>query len=493
MKHWPLGMALLIVLAFTWPVFTQYGLQPDGSIRLFGAHYTDSINNIALIQSLKKSVPPENPNFSGTYFTSYHYFVNLIQAWISKYFNLDVFFVYFRLTPLVLISALTLVIYTLVFQLTRSRFQATIASLLGMLSSNLYYLSSGLYNRYNPTPSVAWIDEFSTRLINFQYLSSLVIILTLALLLSQKVSPWLIGLTSGFLVGFKIYAWIIFTLTCLATRRYRLVGVISLLIGSLIGFVTLSGSSGSFPFAINPFWFIKTMYESPDRLNYPTWELARQTLLSTKSYLGITKLYVTGLAVYLFINFGPRLVAFFGRSKTPIDSLLRRLSFISLLIPLFFIQSGAAWNSIQFSYYAVFLLPILTAVKIRNPLALASIWIVLLPGVIYTSSFYAHPPYTARIDKEIIEAGRFLSAQPAGAVYLDSKFTDNAIVSAISGHSAYLGDRLVLSSYGTDFSLHLDTPSSADVKYLFLEPQSQPSLKSELIFSNSRASVYRVK
>src|SRR3989344_3632020 len=491
--HWPLGIVLLLVFSFSWPVFDQYGLRPDGSIRLFGAHYTDSINNIALIQSLKRSVPPENPNLSGTYLTNYHYFINLILAWISKYLNLDAFFVYFRLAPAILISGLTLLTYFTIFQLTTSRFRATLGTLLGMLSSNLYYTSSYLYPRLFSTPSVAWIDEFSTRLVNFQYLSSLVIILVLILLFSRGVKPWLVGLASGFLVGFKIYGWIAFTLACLTVRKFRLTGVISLLVGILVGFLALGSSLNGPPFVFNPFWFIKTMYDSPDRLNYPTWELARQTLPSTRSYVGIIKLYVTGLAVYLFINFGPRLVAFFGRSKTPIDSLLRRLSFISLLIPLFFIQSGAAWESIQFSYYAVFLLPILTAVKIRNPLALASIWIVLLPGVIYTSSFYAHPPYTARIDKEIIEAGRFLSAQPAGAVYLDSKFTDNAIVSAISGHSAYLGDRLVLSSYGTDFSLHLDTPSSADVKYLFLEPQSQPSLKSELIFSNSRASVYRVK
>ena len=491
--HWPLGIVLLLVFSFSWPVFDQYGLRPDGSIRLFGAHYTDSINNIALIQSLKRSVPPENPNLSGTYLTNYHYFINLILAWISKYLNLDAFFVYFRLAPAILISGLTLLTYFTIFQLTTSRFRATLGTLLGMLSSNLYYTSSYLYPRLFSTPSVAWIDEFSTRLVNFQYLSSLVIILVLILLFSRGVKPWLVGLASGFLVGFKIYGWIAFTLACLTVRKFRLTGVISLLVGILVGFLALGSSLNGPPFVFNPFWFIKTMYESPDRLNYPTWELARQTLLSTRSYVGIIKLYLIGLAVYLFINFGPRLIAFFGRSINPTESLLRRLSLISIFIPLLFIQSGAVWNSIQFSYYSVFFLSILTAVRIKNPLALASVWIVLLPWVVYTSSLYAHPPYTAQIDKKIVEAAQFLSTQPAGSVYLDSKYAGNATVSAISGHSAYLGDRSVLSSYGIDFSTRKNQPVFPEVSYLFLDSQSSPAPGFEIIYSNFQVKLFRVK
>lgn len=456
----------LILFELLSPVYINYGKTEEGTIRLYGAHFNDSINNIALIKSLKLSIPPENPNFSGTKMGSYHYFINLVMAKTSQLFGIDDFTMYFKIAPLFLLSSLSFIVWRLGKKLSGSNFAGAMAVLFVMLSGNLYYLSSLFYPNSLGRPSVAWIDEFSSKLVNYQYLSSLLIMFVLfyALSIRKKLTlktEVLVAVIVALLFGFKFYAGVLILASLFIVKKFRKIFFLSLLPTLLILFLLKGNGEVAFPFEIKPLWVIKTMFESSDRLNYPIWELARQTLLSTKSYLGIAKLYFVGLVVYLFINFGPRLVILFKKSEDEVESLTKTVSVLGILIPLVFIQRGsAAWNIVQFSYYSVACMGFLLALQVAkfknlHVLVFSLVWLMTLPGVFYTSNDYANSPYTSGPLPNLVMALQYLRNQPYGAVLSHPIFTPNAIISAISSKPLFLGDSMILNSYGVDISVRL--------------------------------------
>ena len=515
------GILVVFVILFSVisPVYINYGKTRDGTIRQYGAHFNDSVNNIALIKSLKSSIPPENPNVSGTKMTSYHYFINLIMAKISQLFHIDDFTMYFKIAPIFLLSSLSFFVWILAKRLSSSNFVGAMATLFVMLSGNLYYLSGLVYPNSSGRPSVAWIDEFSSKLVNYQYLSSLLIMFVLFYILSirKKLTlkiEVLVAVIVAFLFGFKFYAGVLFLSSMFFVKKFRRIFFLSIPF-TLLVLIFLKGERGTiFPFEIKPLWAIKTMFESPDRINYPIWELARQTLLSTKSYLGIMKLYVIGILVYLFVNFGPRLIIFFKKSENEIESLIKIISVLGILIPLVFIQRvSAVWNIVQFSYYSVACMGFLLALRIDRlrdnvkVLIFSLVWIIMLPGVIYTSNDYAKPPYTSEFSSQFIQAAEYLESLPQGSILIHPQYSSNAIVSAIAGKPAYLAEEMILNSYGTNIVLRKKETSdffegrminydgswfkSHDIKYV-VAPVSwlSPYRYLRAIFSNDSLNIY---
>lgn len=501
------GLGIFVLLfSLLSPVYNNYGKTKNGTIRLYGAHFNDSINNIALIKSLKLSIPPENMNYSGTKMVNYHYFVNLIMAKTSQLFQVDDFTMYFKIAPLFLISLLAYFVWILAKRLCGTDFVGAMATLFVMVSGNLYYFTAG-------KPSVAWVDEFSSKLVNYQYLSSLLIIFILCYILSiQKKltlkTEIIVATMTAFLFGFKFYAGVLFLSSMFFVPKFRRIFFLSLIPTLCVLYLLKGGGDTVFPFEFKPLWVIKSMYESPDRLNYPTWELARQTLLSTKSYFGITKLYLIGGAIYLILNFGPGLISLFKKSENEVETLLKKISVFGILIPLIFVQRGSAvWNIVQFSYYSVACMGFLFALQLNKlkggiKIFIFSItWLVFIPGVLYTSHDYANPGYTATFTSQFQDAANYLALQPSGSVLIHPNYSSNAIVSAISGQPAYLGDLLMLDSYGINttergivrdnFFSDTSTDLPNSIKYIF----TQAGLKVvnenfSNIYNNSEISIY---
>ena len=109
-----------------------------------------------------------------------------------------------------------------------------------------------------------------------------------------------------------------------------------------------------------------------------------------------------------------------------------------LAIPMFFLQRGTPWNTIQFFYYSLFFSGILAGVvvsQIKNNFMKIIIILLTIPTVFGTLKHYlpARPP--AKLSHEELEALSFLSRQPRGVV-LTYPFDKSAADAAIPLHPA---------------------------------------------------------
>jgi hypothetical protein len=210
-----------------------------------------------------------------------------------------------------------------------------------------------------------------------------------------------------------------------------------------------------------PLWFIKTMYESPDRLNQVNWELKRLTLSSYKAYLGIAKLYIAGIATFLIINFGPLSI---GLISKKITKYMLIVVIVSIFIPLLVIQNGAPWNSIQFIYVAYIPLTLGVAILISKMyrqnrlLGLMTMMILfasLLPGNKYIIDQYAQYLGRYNIPPDQVELIKFLKTLPGSTIVTDTSFFSGSYIQAYTGKSLFVGDSQMLESLAIDANSRL--------------------------------------
>jgi len=438
-------------------------------IRLTAGHAHDSLWHISLINNLKIQIPPENPIYSGTLLTNYHYFTDIFMAFVSNFTNISTLSIYFKIMGPFLLILFSGSVFLLSLRLTANKLLSYMAILLTALSSNLYYLIGIFYENAKITPSVFWVDEFATRMTNLQLLASYVVILTilnLMLVFKEKFNiktTLILSIIIASLLGFKAYGFILIMLSLLILFIYRRsFNYLKLSLASIFFSLIIyknSISSNNFPFIFMPFWFIKNMFETGDHLNYPIWELKRQTYLQDNNYFRIGTLYIEGIIVFLLGNLGGKIAGFltifqkYQKDKIDIIIILTLVSILGTLISFTFLQKGIVWNTIQFFYYSYLSLSLLfilfisrlrSKVKLTSIIILAFIWGTLLPGVFYTLDLYSPNKSSIQNRSALIDASFFLKNQDKGNVVVDPLYYQDSLIPALSEQSVFMADSTLL-------------------------------------------------
>jgi len=311
-------------------------------------------------------------------------------------------------------------------------------------------------------------------------------------------------------------------------------GIISILV--LIGLGVFQNSQ---ILQFKPFWFVNSMIESTDKLYLP--KLASFRFNQTNVLISILlELFLLG--VFFIGNLGVRILGIFRlifdgfkQKLNQFDVLIIFIFFISFLIPLFFVQKGTAWNTIQFFYYFLFFANLYLA-KFFSQLYLKSkIFTLILLIITCLTSFgtlkdyFGNPPPSALPSNEI-NALSFLKNQPAGFVlnypydqYLKNKmstpiplyaYETTAYVSAFSGNPTFLEDEINLDITGFNWQ-NRKTESTKffqshdkffargflvnnQISYIYLVNQqnfilSPSDLQIDQIFSQDGVKIYRVR
>lgn len=550
---------LLLVISGTifqiTPTFRS-GLEFSYGLGFWGPNTHDGVWHLALINQLLKNVPPENPIFSGQILKNYHFFYDLLITGTTYLTNIPVTDLIFRFYPIIFSLLLGTGTYFLMQSLFKDRFSKSNLNIATAFSLYFVYFAGSfgwiveyLRERHLGGESAFWANQSISFNLNPPFAISLIMVIAILQLLpmcskNKKLLIFILATLSGSLISFKAYGGILILLTILVVGILKksvpqlLVFVASLVISAFL-FIS-NFSLGQKLVAFSPFWFIHSMIDSPDRVGWLRLSLSRNAGLTQGNWFKF--LGVEALSLFIFIagNLGTRVLALFSLLNLKVIFKENKYLFLfifsglSLVIPILFIQGGNPWNTIQFSYYGLYMAAFISGVvlaklqfilpKLIFGLVIGAVLLLTPINSVTTASYYLGFLPHARIDSKELAGLKFLAQQPDDTVLTypyDKKlknkiaepwqiyvYDSTAYVSALSKKAVYLEDepqneilftdyrkRLVASK---DFFQRPDTHFLTDnhIRYIYLPKGvnirlDENSLSIKNIFENEEVIIYQ--
>lgn len=359
-------------------------LYKDG-LYFWSAQGHDGVRHIAFMEQIKKEFPPTTPVFSEAPLVNYHYFVDIVMGETLRIFP---FFsswdLYFRFFPVLFSFLITTSTFAFV-AVWKSKQIAYWAVFFTTFTGSFGWIMQLLKGR-SPLggETVFWASQINTVIGNPATAVSIILLLTflLGLKFYLKNNNWkwfLICLILGSIVsGFKVFGGIVLlsglvagsVLDLIFNRKIKLALLSGALgVSNFIVFKSMTSGAGSL-LLFEPWYLIRTLVVSGDRLNWIDLELRRQYYLSLHSirgYLRVMEYETIAFLLFLFGNIGVRFIGFFDLRKIRLSDMLAIIISFSMLsaflIPLLFVQKGLAYNNIQFLEYFILFLGFFAAIS----------------------------------------------------------------------------------------------------------------------------------
>ena len=559
----PKIITLILLGIITWSAtMIKSGLRYSFGMGFWGPNGHDGVWHIAVIKSLARGTWGM-PVFSGELFRNYHLGYDLLLAWIYKLTFIPVETIYFQIMPPLLALFTGILVYTFVFGWRGSRLQAFWATFFVYFGGSLGWIVTLIRTGSVGGESLFWSQQSISTLINPPFAFSIVlifaglIILQKGLKTNNKKYLTLVSFIFGILIQIKVYAGILALGGLFVAGIWRMVkreGITLMRVFSGAAIISvilvfpLMGNAGS-TVVFKPFWFLETMMRFSDRFNWPRFAEAMVNYRLAGNLIKGSTAYVAAFLIFIAGNFGTRLIS------TPwlvrkvrnlpkanyLDIFFMSVIFGGIVTPIFFVQRGTPWNTIQFLYYSLMFSGILAGIwfgefmekKSKRFIILNSLFIILLtiPTTFGTLMHYlpARPP--AKLSYEELEALEFLAKQPEGVVltYLFDKnaadeavdnpprplylYESTAYVSAFANKPIYLEDEVNLEITGYDwkarrekverfFSADINDEAKSfvaenNISYIYLIRDQIPTMGTYQgnlveIFVNDEVNIFRV-
>jgi len=533
------------------------GLNYGFGIGFWGPNGHDGVWHISIARSLAGGTW-EMPVFAGVDIKNYHLGFDILLSALHKITFIPISILYFQILPIVFSLAAGLFCYRMVFSWSKSRLQGFWATFFLYFGGGLGWLVTLVREGRIDGESIFWSQQSISTLINPPFALSLIFlflgILLLKLGIEKDDSSLLMFSTFSFgiLSQVKIYACILALVGLFLSGLYLLVversaKLLKVFVGSLVISILL------LPLDLNerknfvefrPFWFLESMLASYDRLN---WQRLAQAVANYRLggfWIKSSLVYFFSFVVFLFGNFGTRAIGILYLREGFVNSSVRYLYILAtsvvlagVIIPLFFVQTGNPWNTIQFFYYSLVFMGIFAGAWIGRTLQrnrsnrllyylfVGLIVVFTIPTTVGTLWYHYLPkrPPSAIYNTEI-EALNFLESLPEGTVltklfdrdasriaqkappldlYL---YESTAYVSAFSGKKVFLEDEVNLEITGYDWKNRREdvkkffehpTPeflSKNNIKYLYLVADSSAKQFGDYlkeIFRNDFVVIYK--
>lgn len=451
----------------------------------------DGIFHLSIMNSFRQSLSSFiNPQFVGAKINNYHIAFDYIGGLVSRLFDLTSVDLYFRILPII-IALLLVVLLVKLLEKWRYSYSAKALAVSGVfLTGSLGFLVKLLgEGRLLSGESIFWANQAVSMFINPPFVSSVVILIAFLFLYKEDEKlGWkgllLLSFLGGLLAQVKVYAFLLLGGSLLLTRQYRL--LIGVGITGLLFLLPSLSNTGQFPFVFSPLWFIRTMVEAHDRLNWRQAAQAWQVYEAQGALFKLFTLNAVAALIFLLGNFGVRLFSlpvFFQNSQFVSEKLAKLITILGVIVPFIFVQAENPWNTIQFIYYSLFFSTIFAAyiignflTRVRKPLiyfaVVISLALIALPTTFGTLLDYLSPLSASRISSNELRALDILRQQPRGTVmsmpFFSSMtsprivspkplyaYTSTAYISAMSGQPEYISDLINLSIMGYQYEARL--------------------------------------
>ncbi len=543
------------------------GFPYQDGIYFWSSHGHDGVWHLSLMEEMHKNTFPfQNPEYAGQKLQNYHFFSDLLMSEFSRLFSFSNLDIYFRFMPIVF--SLLLGLSSFIF--VRKWSNKEMAGIWAMIF--VYFAGSFGYLLYVPThgslggESIFWVSQTQSVLGNPPHATAFIVLTIFLFCFLEYLKKYsiklllLCTLLGGTVIEFKVYGGILILGGLLFLGVYELLikkkwQVILLFISTLLlslG-IYLPNSANSQDFLIwQPWWYIRTMVVATDRLNWLDLELRRQTYIAENNWKRVIQLELTAFLIFLFGNLGMRFLGFLAVFKQIRSNIFKNsfnlfflsITLVSFFIPVFFLQKGVAWNSIQFNQYFLLLFGFLAALSVADILdfsknktykILISILIILLAiptqlGLL--RQFYLNPALS-KITFQELAALNFLKTQPdRRSVVLTAPFNkyerdkyknppipiyawyDTGYVSAFTSKQTLIADEEQINIMGyqadklsqerkeifetNDYKKINEFLHKYNVDYIYLIfdqkfATDSASLNTDLIYENKDAKVFKVK
>ena len=522
--------------------YSSLGTNGSG-LGFWGANGHDGIWHVALSESLSRG-SFLMPIFAGAPLQNYHIGFDLILAFLNRVTSIPMHNLYFQILPPIFALLIGILTYKFVFSWTKSDLSA-------FWSTFFVYFGGGFGWITGHGESAFWSQQAISTLINPPFALSLIFLLLGLLLLSKLEKKFtllnftLAILVFGCLIEIKVYAGVLGLGALLVTGIYSFVSqkkfdILKVFTGSLllslILYLPLNKSSVGL-LAFQPFWFLETMMGMSDRIGWAKFYSAMLTYKSGHVWIKAVAAYSLAFAIFIIGNFGTRIIFLIKKFKlNQLNVFIYSIIGAGIIIPMFFLQRGTPWNTIQFFYYSLFFSSILAGVvvsQIKNKIILFVVVMLTIPTTIITlRDVYIPSRPPAMLSNDELSALDFLSKQPKGTVLtkpfdeIASKAAENnpprplylyastAYVSAFSKHQTFLEDEINLdiTSYDwrqrrekvlnwykeDDFQVKKDFLRENNIKYIYwikngVSPLDLEKLFLSNIYENNLITIYQVE
>jgi len=159
---------VITVIGTTLQVFVVAlsGLRTSDGVVFHSLNGVDGIMHLAFSDFLKTYFPPIEPGMSGTYLTNYHYWVDFLNAEVSRIFFIPTIHLNFQFFPLLISIGMALAIYYLVSLLGGGTNQQRWALFLHFFAGNATHFFSFLLHGeprfYTPSFDSGFLHFFNT-------------------------------------------------------------------------------------------------------------------------------------------------------------------------------------------------------------------------------------------------------------------------------------------------------------------------------------------
>lgn len=549
---------LILVGSLSWIVtMFKSGLVYEYGMGFWGPNGHDGVWHIALANSLARGTL-EIPIFAGNQIQNYHVGFDLILAILHKITFISTTTIYFQIMPIIISLSIGILTYVFVMNWQKSSAKALWSVFFVYFAGGWGWLVTLLRGQELGGESMFWSQQAVSTLINPPFALSLVILL-LGLISLQKKKTIFAIIFFGMLISIKSYAGVLalgglLFISAFQFYKDRSIQLIKVFVGSLILslilFIPFNSNAGGL-LVWQPFWFLETMMGLSDRYNWPKFYEAMVNYRAANPVKFILA-YTVAFAIFWFGNLGTRVIKEIEVIKWIKNP--KKLEYMNVffgivitagvLIPMFFLQTGTPWNTIQFLYYALFLSSILAGIALvdilektknksfKNLIAVGFV-ILTIPTTLITLHYIylpSRPP--AKLSTLELEALEFLSKEDQGVILtypFDKAKADEAVsnpprplylyestayVAAFSDKPVFLEDEVNLNIMNYPwperrikveaFYKSLDQEfvynflRENNIKYVYwVKPQratlGETQLGIERIFENSEVDIYKVK
>jgi hypothetical protein len=548
---------LLTLGTISWSlVMVRSGVIYEFGMGFWGPNGHDGVWHLALAKSLAKG-SWDMPVFAGFNLQNYHFGFDLLLALINQITKIPIHVLYFQVIPVLLAFLIGIVVYQFVFFWQKSK-------TLALWAVFFVYFGGSLAWIFGKGESMFWAQQAISTLVNPPFaLSVLVLFVGMIILLKHQQSGnrslllWC-SLVFGILIQIKIYAGLLVIGGLVVTGVYEFLKKRKIIFLELAGLTILISSAIFFSLnkvsanmlVFKPFWFLETMMQLSDRVGWVKFGEAMVNYKLGGVWFKAIPAYIVAFLIFWYGNMGTRFVAefFVARKLVNLKKLevfevfLFSIILTGMLIPMFFLQKGTPWNTIQFFYYSLFLSGILAGIafakiiqernlKCRIVLVVGLIAFTIPTTLVTLKNDYLPTRPPAMLSKAELEALEFLSKEPWGVVLtfpfdeLAAKeaqtnpprplylYESTAYVAAFADKPVFLEDEVNLNIMGYDWKTRredvLEFYQSLDqehvgnflkdnkIRYLYWVGDQRAKLGEkqlgiERIFENDEIDIYKV-